>query len=97
MASCASWAGERIPRKTGGFFLYFFSKNVLTNVYIYGNIETDQERRAKQMARTIMNGKDHKWEVIGNMVQLFERCGNRWVALGDAERWSDELISELIK
>ena len=48
------------------------------------------------MARTIMNGIDHKWEVNDNMVQLFERCGGRWVALGDAERWSDELIAELI-
>ena len=44
--------------------------------------------------RTINIDEYTKVEINGNMVQYFELMGNRWVGLGQAERWSDELIAE---
>lgn len=44
--------------------------------------------------RTVIIDEITKVEINGNMVQYFELMGNRWVALGSAERWSDELIAE---
>lgn len=44
--------------------------------------------------RTVIINEITKVEINENMVQYFEMMGNRWVALGPAERWSDELIAE---
>ena len=48
------------------------------------------------MKRTIMVNEWKKIEITNEeMVQFFEKMGGRWVALGDAESWSKELIDEL--
>lgn len=48
------------------------------------------------MKRTIMVTDWKKIEITDEeLVQYFEKMGNRWVALGSAERWSKELIDEL--
>lgn len=49
------------------------------------------------MKKMIMVDANHKWEINENMVELFELCGGRWVSMGGAERWSDQLINELVE
>lgn len=45
--------------------------------------------------RTIIINEYTKVEISkDNMVQFFELMGNRWIALGNAEMWSEELINE---
>ena len=46
---------------------------------------------------TIMVNEYQRCEIEGNMVNLFELMGERWVPLGPTECWSDELIAELIE
>lgn len=41
-----------------------------------------------------MINKYTKVEINGNEIQFFELMGAKWVALGDAEIWSEELIKE---
>lgn len=46
------------------------------------------------MRTTIMIDEITKVEIDGAMVQYFEKMNGRWVGLGPAERWSEELIKE---
>lgn len=46
---------------------------------------------------TIQTDRIHKYIVTDdNTVQFYEFMGGRWVALGVPERWSDDLIRELL-
>lgn len=45
--------------------------------------------------KTILINECHKYEINGDEVQFFEKMGERWVPLGNAEKWSDELIADL--
>lgn len=46
------------------------------------------------MNATVILSEIHKVEIKNNMVQYFELMGDRWVALGPAERWAEEYIRE---
>lgn len=47
--------------------------------------------------KTVFCDDFHKYEIDGNNVQFMEKVSGSWRKLGQPEKWSDELIQELIE